>query len=262
MRLTVVGCAGSFPSPTSPASSYLLEADDEAGRTWRVVLDLGSGASGPLQAYCDPAQLDAIALTHLHADHVADMAVLTVLLRYRPKGPVLGLPVHGPAGTSERLSAIAGDDPATGHAAQYDVRRLVEGVPVVAGPLTLVPVRVEHPVEAYGFRVSGPSQDDPGRTVTLAYTGDTDDSPALDDLARDVDLLLCEAGFPDDYPDLDRGIHLTGRRAGAVAARTGARRLVLTHLSRWADPERAVACARDDYDGPVTVASPGDVFVL
>ena len=51
LRLTVVGCSGSYPGPASPASCYLLEAPDpdRPGRTWRVLLDLGSGALGALQ---------------------------------------------------------------------------------------------------------------------------------------------------------------------------------------------------------------------
>ena len=53
MRLTIVGCAGSFPGPDAPASCYLVEAEAE-GRTWRILLDLGSGALGVLQRYADP----------------------------------------------------------------------------------------------------------------------------------------------------------------------------------------------------------------
>ena len=86
MRLVVVGCAGSFPSAESACSAYLVQADDERGRTWTVALDLGNGALGALQRYGDVAALDAVALTHLHADHVADMAVLSVARRYRPSG--------------------------------------------------------------------------------------------------------------------------------------------------------------------------------
>lgn len=84
MRVTIVGCAGSFPGPTSAASSYLVEADDAEGRTWRVLLDLGNGALGPLQLYCDPIDLDVIGISHLHPDHVADISGLLVYLRYHP----------------------------------------------------------------------------------------------------------------------------------------------------------------------------------
>ena len=60
MRLTVVGCSGSLAGPGSAASCYLVQADDDAGRTWSLVLDLGSGALGALQRYVDLRDLDAV----------------------------------------------------------------------------------------------------------------------------------------------------------------------------------------------------------
>jgi ribonuclease BN (tRNA processing enzyme) len=73
MKLTVIGCAGSFAGPDSAASCYLLEADHE-GRTWRVLLDLGSGSLGPLHRFIDPVSVDAVFLTHLHPDHYFDIS--------------------------------------------------------------------------------------------------------------------------------------------------------------------------------------------
>ncbi|WP_031186713.1 MBL fold metallo-hydrolase, partial [Streptomyces sp. NRRL S-1896] len=67
MKLTVVGCSGSFPSADSPCSSYLVEADG-----YRVVLDLGNGALGALQKYTSLYEVDAVLLSHLHADHCVD----------------------------------------------------------------------------------------------------------------------------------------------------------------------------------------------
>jgi hypothetical protein len=84
MRLTVVGCSGSVPSVDSPASCYLVEADD-GQRPWRVLLDLGSGALGPLQQHVDPTRLDAVLLSHLHADHCLDLCGLYVMLKYAPQ---------------------------------------------------------------------------------------------------------------------------------------------------------------------------------
>lgn len=90
MRLTVVGCSGSYPGPDSPASCYLLEAEapDETGgtRTWRLLLDLGSGALGALQRYVDPLTVDAVLLSHLHADHCLDLSGYYVLRKYHPIG--------------------------------------------------------------------------------------------------------------------------------------------------------------------------------
>ncbi|TQL01019.1 MBL fold metallo-hydrolase [Cellulomonas sp. SLBN-39] len=262
MRLTVLGCSGSFPGPDSAASSYLVQAEDADGRTWSVLLDLGNGALGPLQRYGDPAALDLVALSHLHADHVADMAVLGVLRRYRPQGPLPPLAVHGPEGTRDRLLELTGRDPATDTGEVFDVHAWRAGTPVPVGPLEITPVPVLHPVPAFGLRVTGPSDADPDRRVTLAYTGDTDACPGLDDLATGADLLLSEAAFVEGRDDAVRGVHLTGRRAGEAAARGRSGRLVVTHVPAWNDAEAAAAEARTVYDGPVVVATPGLVLAL
>ncbi len=263
MRLTVVGCAGSFPHADSAASCYLVEADDDGGRTWRVALDMGNGASGPLHRHCDPAGLDALAISHLHSDHVADVVVLNVYLRYHPDGPRGPVRLFGPAETPERLAAIAGSDPATDTSAQFTFEAWVDRRAVRVGPFEIEPVLVNHPIEAYGMRITGPSEADPARRVTLAYTGDTDDCPALDELARDVDLLLSEAAFVEGGPsDAVRDVHLTGARAGQVAARSGARRLVLTHLALWNSPETSLAEARRTYSGPIDIATPATTYTL
>src|SRR5438034_3220093 len=81
MRVTVVGCAGSFPGPDSPASCYLLEAEG-----FRLVIDLGNGALGVLQRYAGLFSIDAICLSHLHADHCIDLAAYWVARQYAPDG--------------------------------------------------------------------------------------------------------------------------------------------------------------------------------
>lgn len=276
MRLTVVGCAGSFAGPDSAASCYLVSADDADGRTWNVVLDLGSGALGPLQRYVDPRELDLVALSHLHPDHVADLTGLYVYLKYQPVAPSAQGPgssgarepaerpleVRGPEGTAKHLAAMHGLNPDELLDDHLAVRLWEPGRPVHVGPMTLTPVPVDHPVPAFGVRVEGPAEGDPTRRVTLAYTGDTDECPGLDEVAHDVDVLLAEAAFVEGRDDAVRGIHLTGRRAGAAAARAGVRSLVLTHVPAWNDPGVAAAEAREVYAGPLTTAHPGLVVTL
>lgn len=258
MRLTVVGCAGSFPGPGSAASCYLVQADDAAGRTWSVLLDLGSGALGPLQRLLDPGDVDAVALSHLHPDHMADLCGLYVYLKYRPDGRVRApLPVHGPVGTERRLEEAYGSEAGERLTDQLDVHLWDPAAPVRVGPLTLTPVPVHHPVPAFGVRVEGPAEDDPARTVVLAYTGDTDACAGVDALATGADLLLSEAAFVEGRDDAVRGIHLTGRRAGEAATAGGARRLLLTHVPAWNAPDVATAEAREVYAGPVEAARPG-----
>ena len=248
MRLTVVGCAGSFPGPDSAASCYLVEADDEAGRTWRVLLDLGSGALGPLQRLVPLDSLDAVLLSHLHPDHCLDLCGLYVARHYHPAGtPLEPLPVFGPAGTGPRLARAYGDG-GDGLPDTFAIQEWKDGGTVRVGPLSVTPRLVDHPVEAYGLRL-----EHEGRV--LAYSGDTDACAPLDDVARGADLLLAEASFVEGRDEL-RGIHLTGRRAGETARDAGAARLVLTHIPAWTDPATVLGEAREVFTGPVETATP------
>ncbi|SKC77860.1 MBL fold metallo-hydrolase [Krasilnikoviella flava] len=268
MRLVTVGVAGSFPGPASPASAYLLQAHD-GEREWNVLLDLGNGGLGALQRHVDPLDLDAVALSHLHPDHCADLSGLYVYLRYHPErggtrtGVGRKLPVLGPAATPERAAAMYGLAPGESMAGEYDFQAWQHGTPVRVGPFELEPFAVFHPVEAYGIRVTGPSSVRPGERATLVYSGDTDACDGLVAGARDADLFLCEAAFQEGRDDaVERGIHLTGRRAGEAAAAAGARSLLLTHLPVWSSPDVARAEARSVYDGPVEVAVAGGVHEL
>ena len=107
MRLTVVGCSGSYPGPDSPASCYLLEAEHDDGsgpRTWRVLLELGNGALGALHRVVDPLSIDAVLVSHLHADHCLDLCGYYVMRKYHPQGPPPRIPVWGPSDTADRMA--------------------------------------------------------------------------------------------------------------------------------------------------------------
>jgi len=252
MKLTVIGCSGSFAGPESPASCYLVEAPDpaDADRTWRILLDLGSGAFGALQRYVDPDAVDAVFFSHLHPDHCLDLCGYYVLRKYHPHGALPRIPVWGPVGVAVRM-ARAYDLPADpGMATEFEFHEYAG--PVELGPFRVEPVRVAHPVPAFGLRVSAGGR-------TLAYTGDTGPCDALDALATGADLLLAEASFRtgEDNPD---DLHLTGREAGEAAARTGVPRLVLTHVPPWYAVADALDEAAEVYDGHLTAAAPGTTY--
>ncbi|WP_418277485.1 MBL fold metallo-hydrolase [Isoptericola jiangsuensis] len=267
MRLVTVGVSGSMPGPASPASCYLVQAED-GERRWNVVLDLGSGSLGALQRHVDPAELDAVALSHLHPDHCADLSGLYVYLRYHPghgsqtTGAPRRLPVVGPVDTRERAAAMYGLEPAEHMDAEYRFCTWTPTEPVTVGPMTLEAFAVNHPIEAYGIRVTGPSTQRPGERATLVYSGDTDTCASLVEASRGADLLLCEAAFQEGRDDGIEGIHLTGRRAGRVAADAAAARLLLTHLQPWTDPEVVLGEARAEYAGPAEVATAGGTYLL
>ncbi len=251
MRLTIVGCSGSYPGPDSPASCYLLDAESE-GRIWRILLDLGSGAIGALQRYVDPLAVDAVLLSHLHADHCLDLTGFYVMRKYHPDGAQPRIPVWGPAGTAERMARAYDLPPDPGMRSEFDFREWAGRVAL--GPFTIEPVAVVHPVPAYGLRVTADG-------VTLGYSGDTGPCAGLDAVAHDADLFLAEASFRsgDRNPE---GLHLTGTDCGVSATRSGAKRLMITHVPPWFDREQAVKEARAAYAGPVDLARPGAVHEL
>jgi ribonuclease BN (tRNA processing enzyme) len=250
LRLTVIGCSGSFAGPDSAASCYLVEAGDDAGKTWRILLDLGSGAIGALQRFASAEDLDAVFFSHLHPDHCLDLTGLYVFRKYHPDGALPRIPVWGPAGVARRMAEAYDLPEEPGMTAEFDFREYAG--PIELGPFRVTTFPVAHPVPAYGFRVTASGR-------TLAYTGDSGLCSSLDEIATGADLLLAEASFRhgDDNPD---DLHLTGRQAGEVASRNGVRRLVVTHVPPWYRAEDMVAEAEAAYDGELTAASPGAAY--
>ncbi|TMM32579.1 MAG: MBL fold metallo-hydrolase [Actinobacteria bacterium] len=249
MKLTVLGCAGSFPSADSACSAYLVEAEG-----FGLLLDFGTGSLSALQRYADLYSVNAILLSHLHCDHILDACSYVVVRRYAPDAPFPRLPVYGPAGVQERLAAAYGSPDEGPLSDVYTFHTLTPGT-VCIGPFTVAVERVNHPVETFGVRV-----DHDGRS--LAYSGDTAPCDAVVRLAQRADLFLCEAAWSEDA-DNPPGIHLTGREAGELAAKADAGRLLLTHLvTAWGDPRATYQAASAGFPGPVTLVRPGDTYEI
>ena len=253
MRLTVIGCTGSFPGPNSPASCYLLTATDRHGRTWRVLMDMGNGALGVLQRHINLADIDAILISHLHPDHCIDLSGLHVAVKWDPRGwPAGRIPLYGPADINEYLSATHGLDPDPGMSTEFEYHTWTEGQKVRIGPFTVEPFRVIHPAkDPYALRIECNTATE---NILFAYSGDTDLCDGLIEAARGADLFLCEAAYQEGRDDALRGIHLTGKRAGQAAQAAGVRNLLLTHLPVWNDPDIARAEAKSVFTGSVGVA--------
>lgn len=253
MNITVIGCSGSYAGPDSSASCYLLEAPDpvDPDRTWRVVMDLGSGALGALHRHIDPLTVDAVVISHLHADHFFDISGYYVMRKYHPTGPQPRIPVWGPRGTKNRVAKAYGLPLDPGMTEEFRFRR-IPSEPWEIGPFTFRADRVDHPIEAYAFRVECGGR-------TLAYSGDTAACPALVELARGADLFLSEAAFRDDE-DNPPHIHMTGSEAAAVAQEAKVGMLVLTHIPPWHDKQAAMHEAHGVFDGPILLASEGSTY--
>lgn len=248
MRLTVLGCAGSFPGPEAACSAYLVEAEG-----FRLLVDFGSGSLSALQRYAGLHVIDAILVTHLHCDHILDACHYVVVRRYAPEGPYQPVPMYAPAGAPDRLAAAYHHDDRPLDDV-YTFYGLQPGTFPI-GPFTVTVDRVNHPVETYGVRLEH------GGGV-LAYSADTAPCEALERLARDAGLFLCEASYLDGMPN-PPGLHLTGREAGEAATKAGAGRLLLTHLvPAWGSEALTYDAAVSAYSGPVEIVRPGSRYDL
>jgi ribonuclease BN (tRNA processing enzyme) len=173
---------------------------------------------------------------------------------YGPDGRLRRIPVYGPQGTARRMAQAYGLEEHPGMAEAFDFRTLAPGTRQI-GPFQVTVAHMNHPVETFGFRV-----EQAGRSV--AYSADTGECPALVELAREADLLLCEASFLNSQhqaPDM----HLSAKQAAEHAAAAGVGRLVLTHLVPWNDRARTLAEASEvPFGGEISLARQGQVFEL
>ncbi|GAA3450376.1 MBL fold metallo-hydrolase [Dactylosporangium matsuzakiense] len=248
MRLTVLGCAGSFPGPEAPCSAYLIEADG-----FRLLLDFGPGSMSALQRYGDLYGVDAILLTHLHCDHMLDACTYVVARRYAPAGPFPPLPVYAPVNAPERIAAAyGGENEAISIGEVYTFYALQPGsFPI--GPFGVTVDRVNHPIETYGVRLEHNGK-------VLTYSADTAPCEPLIRLAQGADAFLCEASYldgVDNPPDL----HLTGREAAEHATKAGVGRLLLTHLvPAWGSEALTFEAASSAFAGPIDIVRPGSRY--
>ena len=208
-------------------------------------MDAGPGTFAELQRHTDPARLTAIWISHLHADHSADLLVRRLRVRLRRADPAR----PDPGVRAARLRPAAGRLPRPGgrtvpRAEFLDFRPLFDGHTVRHWNLRLTSRAVAHDTEAYGLRAECQGS-------VLAYSGDSGPCDALTELASGADLFLCEA-------DLDR--HREGEQSSRCIsrprtparppARRGVRELYITHVGPDADPGGGDRARRRRLRGP------------
>lgn len=251
MRLRVLGSSGGYPAPGNPSTGFLLEVG--GAKIW---IDAGNGTFAELQRLADFHGIDALVLSHGHADHCADTFPLHVALRYAPEGARDSrLPLYCPPGVRETLGSLLGEGGAEELGRAFDFHTIDVGGPVEIAGARLSFLRMDHPIHTLGIRIETSGG-------TLTYSADTGPEADLAGFARGSDLLLCEAC----YQDAAKGapLHLTARQAGETARRAGARELALTHIWPTLDPKVSLeeAHAGAGADLPVRWAHCGEEFEI
>jgi len=246
VRIIVLGGCGAWPAAGQACTGHLVEHDG-----FQLVVDLGYATLPRLLEWTAPERVDAALFSHGHPDHCADLHPL-LRARVLRATPPAALPVYTLPGAVDLVLALDGPGAMDGACRLHD---FVPGDGFEIGPFQVRTWALPHFVPSAGLRLTAG-----GRVV--AYTGDTGPSDDIPDLARDADLFIAEASYPEVVPERSAPFLSSARQAGASAARAGARRLVLTHLLPGSDPEPAIHAAREVYGGPIEVARPGLIVGL
>lgn len=247
-ELLVIGCRAGSPGGDSPASGYVLFA---AGKT--LLIDCGPGVVASLAERDLIQKLDAVIVTHAHADHCADLVALAYHRLFPTR--MVPLPLYGPAELSATLTALD-------HV--FGIPSLPElTMPLgTALPFTALAANATHKVESIELRTL--KMVHPVETLALSfpdlgltYTSDGALTDALYTFAKGSRTLLSEATYLSTcYTDLSTHGHMTAAQAGALARYADVKTLILTHLTDYAHSDASLKEARKAFIGEVWVAAP------
>jgi ribonuclease BN (tRNA processing enzyme) len=246
VKITVLGKSPAWQDADGACSGYLVQ-----GGGLTVLLDCGPGVFAKLRRHVDYAAVDAVVISHLHADHVLDLVPFASGLRYGPRSARPQL--FAPPGA---LETFAGMSQATFMTAEhielaFEVTIYDPADELAIGELTVRFQPVPHyiPCNAVEFA---------SERARFTFSADCGPNQVLCDFAAGTDLLLVEATLPVSEGEG----HLTPREAGEHGARAGAKRVVLTHFSDELDVEWARAEGAAGFGAPVEAAREGATYEL
>ncbi|WP_338451375.1 MBL fold metallo-hydrolase [Niallia oryzisoli] len=236
MEITVIGPWGGYPKVNEASAGYLIEHNG-----FRVLIDCGSGVLSKLQNIVQPELLDAVVISHYHADHIADIGVLqhARLIKGFLGEKMECLPIYAHPFNQQEFAKLTYKNITKGVSYQSD--ELLK-----LGPFDVRFLRTKHPVECFAMRFESGGK-------TVVYTADTAFKDELIPFSKEADLLLCECNFYGDQDGSNAG-HMTSLHAGKLAKIGNVKQLVLTHLPHYGRLEQLQEEAAEIYHGPIQLA--------
>jgi len=217
-------------------------------------MDCGSGCLRTLARLRRPwSEVTRIFLTHLHTDHVGDLASLLFALKHGPNPPRSEpLVVHGPRGLMHHLGALA-DAHGTYVADPGFPLEIVEippgtGCSPTSGAFDLRSFPTAHTDGSMAFRMESPDG-------VFGYTGDTGPTEGLGGFLHGCHLLVAECSNPHGA---EAENHLTPRTLADLADEAGPELLLTVHAYPPLDPEAVPDLLGEvGYTGRVRAARDG-----
>jgi len=219
------------------------------------LIDCGASSLPALKARgIDPDGVETVLLTHLHGDHFGGLPFFVLDAQHRTDR-TRPLRIVGPPGVAERVTeAMDVFFPGLPDVEQAFDLSFVEfegGETSAVGPIRVTPHEVVHPSGAPSFALRVTVDG-----TTIAYSGDTEWTDALVDVASGADLFLCESySYDKEIP-----YHLSYERISAERDRLDADRVVLTHMRE--DVLSRLPELVEDAEMDVEVADDGTRFTL
>lgn len=251
MKLTVLGGSAAGGGTGAGSSGYLVQLGSTS-----LVLDAGPAMLPELRKHTDFRTLDAVFISHIHVDHILDLAALRFALAYNPRRPAAKIPLWLPPGGLAWLDRFAAgltlDDPTDFFTDCFIPKEYDPSGAVEVGELRVTFAPTVHWVPCWAFRVS-PLQE----ISDLGYTADTGPHPPLERFFKGVEVLVAEGTDPEPHPENTQAGHLSPSEAAELASACGARTLVLTHLWEEFGLEKLLADAQRHFEGNVVLARPG-----
>jgi ribonuclease BN (tRNA processing enzyme) len=243
-QVTPLGTSTPYPRPNRPCSGYLLRSSMTA-----IWVDAGGGTLANLQRYTHLESLDAIWISHLHADHCSDLLLAYYALRFSELRPARRIPVFGPPQWWRRFETFLESTRLNRMEEAFELEELSDGRVDQIGSIEIACRSVAHGVPAFGLRARVGQ-------ASLVYSGDSGPCASLTDLARQAGVFLCEVGWS-ARPVGESAWHMTPEDAGNTANAAGVGRLLLTHISPDLERDAARARAHATFGRSVDLAEEG-----
>ena len=214
MRIDFLGTgAGNFRGSRRQPSSVLVDS---------LLLDCGAGATGRLYDAGRFDRVDAVLISHLHADHVAGL--FDFLMHTLISGRNRPLTLVSPPGLGPILRSVLEAKGTVADPADLYPFRVIEGrdIDVTIGPWRVRSYEMDHTVVDLGYLLTNDG-------TSVFYSGDTREPSAARRLT--ADYVIHEATFSESSASQARDFgHSTGRQAAETASAMKARELWLTHI--------------------------------
>ena len=254
MRIRLLGTGTPTPSLKRMSSGYLVETSSR-----KILFDFGPGAYHRLlEAGVKPVQVTDVFFTHLHYDHCLDYIRLLMTRWDQGAGRIAELNVYGPAHLARLTDLLIREDGVFGpdlaartelpmsqavyvarggtlpRAKPKPVVRELKNGETVNGPGFSVKVHsVIHAqpiLECFGYRLEAEG-------ASFAYSGDAGPCKAMEELARDADVMVHMCHFISGTAlnaefEKRNGGHLEVARLAQAA---GVRNLVASHITEQMD---------------------------